>query len=81
VILSERQCRLIRHLCDGVDWNEACDREQVGSVDNRNKNKYRLFAALEVSNFTEVRLWASCVTDAEFNRLTGRTLKVSAAVA
>lgn len=63
-VLSDRDCRLIRHLCEGLDWDEACDREQVNSVDK----------------VVEIRLWASPVSDRELNRLLGRKPKAKAAV-
>ena len=71
--LSERDCRIIALLRQGLDWGSALTAAGVADVyQTRAKLKARLLRKVDQPDFTALRLWASPISDRELARLTGR---------
>lgn len=76
--LSHRECEIISHLCDGLDWDSACDLAEVPKAPNsRRVQKHLILRKIGMSDLTGVVLWASKITDEQLRRLTGKTVKLS----
>lgn len=76
--LSHRECELISYLGDGMSWEQACDEAGVPRAQNsRRQARFLILQKIGVRDLTSVVLWASRITDAELERLTGRTPRLS----
>lgn len=71
--LSERECRLIEIVASGESWETACDCEGIGpSYGTRAAARVRILRRLGLEDLTQLRLWASPITDRELARLCGK---------
>lgn len=70
-MLSDRDIEIICHLRDGMDIESILDMFQVTDYNARGQARRRLLERLGLDDFTQVRLWASPITDKELARLCG----------
>lgn len=81
-VLTTRDCEIIGFLVEGHSLTSACDCAGVNdSYDARASVRVRILRCLGLDDITQIRLWASPISDKELDRLCGRVKKAAAVAA
>lgn len=71
--LSDRDVEIISSLTEDMAFAEACVKHGAVTPHSINSTRTRMLNILRLDDITQVRLWASPISDKELARLCGRT--------